>query len=58
MHLSNQKNVKEHAYVWRTILLDDENKELGLVNTNTGVVVKFNNINRNELCGIDKLICL
>jgi len=23
-----------------------------------GVVVKLNDINRNELCGIDKLICL
>jgi len=50
--------MKEHAYVWRAILLDEENKELGLVNTNIGVVVKLNNINRNELSGIDKLICL
>jgi hypothetical protein len=39
------------------ILLDKESKELGLMNTNTGVVVKLNDINRNELCGVDKLIC-
>lgn len=50
--------MKEHAYVWREILLDEENKELGLVNTNIGAVVKLNNINRTELSGIDKLICL
>jgi L-serine deaminase len=37
--------------------LDEENKELGLMNTNIGAVVKLNNINRNELCRVDKLIC-
>jgi hypothetical protein len=40
------------------ILLDEENTELGLMNTNTRVVVKLNDINRNELCGVDKIFPL
>jgi hypothetical protein len=38
--------------------LDEENKELGLMNINTGVVVKLNDINRNELWGVDKIFSL
>jgi hypothetical protein len=45
--LGYPKSLKEHACVWRVILLDEENKELGLMNTNTSVVVKLNDINRN-----------
>jgi hypothetical protein len=52
------KSLKEHACVWRVILLEEENKELGLMNANTGVVVKLNDISRNELCGVDKIFPL
>jgi hypothetical protein len=49
--------LKEHACVWRVILLDEENKELGLMNTNTGVVVKLNDIGMNFAGFISSFVC-
>jgi hypothetical protein len=50
------KNLEKHACVWRVILLDEENKELGLTNTMRASWQSSIDINRNKLSRVDKLI--
>jgi hypothetical protein len=50
------KSLEKHAYVWRVILLDEENKEAWVDKYHESFMAKLNDINRNKLSRVDKLI--